>query len=637
METFARKPKATQQTQQPTQARSSSGFPGRSRDSNLLLHLQRHIGNRALTQLVQGEAEGSRGDSIDSALPVFPHNSFRMPAPVRAGKRIQAKLQVGSSGDQYEQEADRVADYVLQRDIAVNGRQPKAVVQTHLSRQASSDAPEVSNDFEARLNRTQSGGNRLPNAVRADFEQRLGFDFSGVRIHSSDEAARMNQELGARAFTHGRDIYFAGQQYQPQSADGRRLLAHELTHVVQQTGSSPALQRQQDEPETRPVPAWALTTPEGALPGVEVPGYEDPRGTYSEVDRSEMLAALNRRVQINGARLASFFHNLRLVWTDLVIDLSSENVGLSFGTQEMAGIISSVITAPLGPLASAIAGALASTVVNVTNEVMASNELEERRRRLRRLMVAPTVSSAGESGANGRLAELLLDAVGYATWLQVAPLSDLGKFRIPPEFPRVSRSDIAAAVAGAIISHRARRSTNIRRAVLEAWDESGVFYGRGLEVVGDDILLVSLDYGHEANLRWALPTHPALRRAVLGHRIGELADVPVVVQFFGLGRGYTPVWEQHGSRVVFGRAAGRIYLRGDFLGLFYLHKYIHPEDHAPTFEDIYGSPFGPGLSGDELHRRVDNLKARYTQDALLAARRLLRDDIDPFVLPRARH
>lgn len=60
-------------------------------------------------------------------------------------------------------------------------------------------------------------------------------DFSKVRVHTDNEAVQMNQKLGARAFTHGRDIYFGAGQNKPQSTAGERLLAHELTHVVQQT------------------------------------------------------------------------------------------------------------------------------------------------------------------------------------------------------------------------------------------------------------------------------------------------------------------------------------------------------------------------------------------------------------------
>jgi hypothetical protein len=65
----------------------------------------------------------------------------------------------------------------------------------------------------------------------------MQFDFSKVQIHTDNKSAQMNQELGVRAFTHGRDVYFGIGQYNPQSNEGKRLLAHELTHVVQQSGN----------------------------------------------------------------------------------------------------------------------------------------------------------------------------------------------------------------------------------------------------------------------------------------------------------------------------------------------------------------------------------------------------------------
>lgn len=80
------------------------------------------------------------------------------------------------------------------------------------------------------------GGAALPEPTRRSMEKTFGADFSEVRVHSSTAAANMSQSLQAKAFTHGNDIYFNRGQYAPQSREGRRLLAHELTHVVQQGG-----------------------------------------------------------------------------------------------------------------------------------------------------------------------------------------------------------------------------------------------------------------------------------------------------------------------------------------------------------------------------------------------------------------
>ena len=64
--------------------------------------------------------------------------------------------------------------------------------------------------------------------------KRFGADFNNVRIHTGNEANTLSQSVGAKAFTHRNHIYFASDQYQPSTADGQRLLAHELTHTIQQ-------------------------------------------------------------------------------------------------------------------------------------------------------------------------------------------------------------------------------------------------------------------------------------------------------------------------------------------------------------------------------------------------------------------
>ena len=80
----------------------------------------------------------------------------------------------------------------------------------------------------------KTSGAPLPQHIRKELEQSLGADLGDVRIHTGTNAFRLTKCLNARAFTHGSDVYFNTGQYNPHTADGRRLLAHELTHVVQQ-------------------------------------------------------------------------------------------------------------------------------------------------------------------------------------------------------------------------------------------------------------------------------------------------------------------------------------------------------------------------------------------------------------------
>jgi hypothetical protein len=91
-------------------------------------------------------------------------------------------------------------------------------------------------ELEGRLAAHKGGGSSLPDDVRVFMEPRFGADFSGVRVHTSGEAVQMNKDLRAQAFTHGQDIYLGAGRYEPGTTAGKRLLAHELTHVVQQTG-----------------------------------------------------------------------------------------------------------------------------------------------------------------------------------------------------------------------------------------------------------------------------------------------------------------------------------------------------------------------------------------------------------------
>jgi uncharacterized protein DUF4157 len=100
-------------------------------------------------------------------------------------------------------------------------------------------AAEASHEVEDGINRTRGGGHSLPPGVRADMENAFGADFSPVRLHTDAAADALSRSLSADAFTTGRDIYFRQGQYDPDGSSGRRLLAHELTHVTQQQGTTP--------------------------------------------------------------------------------------------------------------------------------------------------------------------------------------------------------------------------------------------------------------------------------------------------------------------------------------------------------------------------------------------------------------
>ncbi|MBV6425963.1 MAG: hypothetical protein KIPDCIKN_00454 [Haliscomenobacter sp.] len=173
---------------------------------------------------------------------------------------IQPKLMVNAPGDRYEQEADAMADRVMRMPKQDVWNKPKAtgVIAHSIQRKCSKCEVEekkkkngtlmrkrkgaggfaASPGLVSRLNSTKGGGSPLPSRTRSFMENAFSTDFSGVRVHTSRQAAEMSQILQAKAFTHGKDIYFNRGQYRPEGSQGRRLLSHELTHVVQQSEGS---------------------------------------------------------------------------------------------------------------------------------------------------------------------------------------------------------------------------------------------------------------------------------------------------------------------------------------------------------------------------------------------------------------
>ncbi|MBI3360606.1 MAG: DUF4157 domain-containing protein, partial [Chloroflexi bacterium] len=169
----------------------------------------------------------------------------------------QGKLTVGPAHDRYEQEADRVASQVMRSQAASpatsdnkdEARRKPTISPLAQRAPATPEAAAADGSFEAgaaienRLNSLAGGGQPLPEPTRAKMESGFGADFGAVRVHSGGEAARVSRSLKAEAFTRGSDIYFGAGRYDPGTGAGQHLLAHELTHVVQQTGGSAKAQR----------------------------------------------------------------------------------------------------------------------------------------------------------------------------------------------------------------------------------------------------------------------------------------------------------------------------------------------------------------------------------------------------------
>ena len=184
-----------------------------------------------------------------------------------AARSSQTKLTISHPGDIYEQEAERVADQVMRMAdpppqipsvSSLHGAPPVPSLQRlcaeceeeltadhnapiahdHAARvlrqEEAASVPEVSPSVVTNIHAMQGSGSRLPTATRAFFEPRFGADFSHVRVHTGSRADETAKSISAKAFTVGADIAFASGQYSPESGEGQKLLAHELTHVLQQ-------------------------------------------------------------------------------------------------------------------------------------------------------------------------------------------------------------------------------------------------------------------------------------------------------------------------------------------------------------------------------------------------------------------
>ncbi|GLH76288.1 hypothetical protein SSBR45G_11960 [Bradyrhizobium sp. SSBR45G] len=160
---------------------------------------------------------------------------------------LQPRLEIGPVDDPLEREADAMASRVADgpQSGAISAAAPRVQRRTASSGTAAANAaaaPPIVHDV------LRAPGTPLDTAARADLEPRFGTSFAGVRIHADAQAAASARAVGAQAYTVGRDVVFGSGHYAPQTAAGRRLLAHELTHVVQQGHHGAVLQRQPDPP-----------------------------------------------------------------------------------------------------------------------------------------------------------------------------------------------------------------------------------------------------------------------------------------------------------------------------------------------------------------------------------------------------
>lgn len=206
---------------------------------------------------------------------------------------LQAKLMLGQPGDKYEQEADSVAEQVM--------RMPAPKVQLQ------SENKEVSSrtsDIEAQFNSIRGGGQPIPESVRAFFELRFDRDFSQVRVHTDARAAESAQAVNAQAYTVGRDIVFGAGRYTPDTLTGKRLIAHELTHVMQQGLQPQYLQAQGPVSQGSALEQARAVAQKYGLPEKLIPketigwGFDSDSGNFTLTLKKEVIKELGEGKKI---------------------------------------------------------------------------------------------------------------------------------------------------------------------------------------------------------------------------------------------------------------------------------------------------------------------------------------------------
>jgi hypothetical protein len=239
-----------------------------------LLNLQRSVGNQAIQRLIRSpyiQAKlnvSSPGDQFEQEADRVAYTVMRMPDDqVNPGATVSTRTQISRLQRQCTECEEKIQRQELEEEeepvqAKLDGQRPKIQrLQAESSdkvlrrpaaaeeeneeeelvqgKAAEGGGHQVSQGVQSQIDSFRGGGQPLPTTLRAYFEPRFGHDFGAVRIHAGAQAAETARSINAQAFTVGRDVAFAVGQYSPETGAGKRLLAHELTHVIQQNGGTP--------------------------------------------------------------------------------------------------------------------------------------------------------------------------------------------------------------------------------------------------------------------------------------------------------------------------------------------------------------------------------------------------------------
>ncbi len=337
-------------------------YLGHSHEVNSILHLQRTIGNQAVQRLLQSNAEERNTILNGTTSPHFGHDFSRIPIHPPVAGAIQTKLAINTPGDEYEQEADRVADEVMrmpepliqmqrtraacyeydatqskpfcvpfqmniqrqaefkeeegepiqakpiaeqimplvQRQSEIEEEeevQTKLIQGAHVGRQENPEkedeekplqtkhsggwSPETGVDLSNQIHLLRGGGQPLPKSTRNFFEPRFGCDFSQVRVHTEGKAADTARRVQSRAFTVGHDVFFSPGEFLPETNEGKKLIAHELVHTVQQR---PARHANYSAMPASQIAGFGTTTIQRAIPMPRAPDDETARNASRQIE-----------------------------------------------------------------------------------------------------------------------------------------------------------------------------------------------------------------------------------------------------------------------------------------------------------------------------------------------------------------
>jgi len=328
-----------------------------------ILFLQRTIGNQAVQRLIKSGT-------------------------------LQAKLKIGQPGDKYEQEADRVADAVMRMPEPGVQRQeepeeeeetlqakplaeeitplvqrqvePEEEEEELQAKATSGHISEVNSNLESDIQSFKGGGQPLSENDRTFFEPRFGRNFSQVRVHTGKGAAETAKSINARAFTVGRNIAFGAGEYSQETTLGRKLLAHELMHVVQQTTSTMSTSELQRAPDKKRKRRDVVVLGEGWEGGEELSGVLAKGGLIIRVKSVEETVVELAKIDFPIGTLYFVTH-------------STASGGLRFGNEEgfiepadIADKLKNAVSADSAPYIVDFRGCSVGTSPKAMNQIRAA-------------------------------------------------------------------------------------------------------------------------------------------------------------------------------------------------------------------------------------------------------------------------